>query len=119
MIEGTVTCNFEGGAPSNSAFTVTGNYSTSKGTATVDGVTYTTCVKMESSTSIDFTTTAKMKMTLYFGSGDSKANIKVDGTRVEGDLTTKTLTTTVEVGAHKLTKADSCNLFFIKLEPVE
>ena len=119
VIEGTVTCNFEGGAPSNSAFTVTGNYSTSKGTATVDGVTYTTCVKMESSTSIDFTTTAKMKMTLYFGSGDSKANIKVDGTRVEGDLTTKTLTTTVEVGAHKLTKADSCNLFFIKLEPVE
>ena len=119
VIEGTVTCNFEGGAPSNSAFTVTGNYSTSKGTATVDGVTYTTCVKMESSTSIDFTTTAKMKMTLYFGSGDSKANIKVDGTRVEGDLTIKTLTTTVEVGAHKLTKADSCNLFFIKLEPVE
>lgn len=119
VIEGIVTCNFEGGAPSNSAFTVTGNYSTSKGTATVDGVTYTTCVKMETSTFIYFTTTAKMKMTLYFGNDDLKANIRVDGTRVEGDPTTKTLTTTVEAGAHKLTKADSCNLFFIKLEPVE
>ena len=111
-----ITCDFAGKAPSNSFFSVSGNYSDSKGTATVDGTTYTTCLKIESSTSISFTTSAKMKMTLYFGSGDSKVNIKVDGTKVSGDTTTKTLTADLEPGSHKLTKADSCNLFYIKLE---
>ena len=111
-----ITCDFAGKAPSNTFFSVIGNYSNSKGTATVDGTTYTTCLKIESSTSISFTTSAKMKMTLYFGSGDSKVNIKVDGTKVSGDTTTKTLTADLEPGSHKLTKADSCNLFYIKLE---
>ena len=111
-----ITCDFASKAPSNSFFSVSGNYSDSKGTATVDGTTYTTCLKIESSTSISFTTSAKMKMTLYFGSGDSKVNIKVDGTKVSGDTTTKTLTADLEPGSHQLTKADSCNLFYIKLE---
>ena len=115
-IEGTIGCNFQSKAPSNTSFTVSGNYSDSKGTATVDGVTYTTCLKIESSTSISFTTTEKMKMTLYFGSNDTKCSIKVDGTKVSGDTATKTLTTEIEAGSHTLTKADSCNLFYIKLE---
>lgn len=117
-IEGTIGCNFQSKAPSNSSFTVSGNYSDSKGTATVDGVTYTTCLKIESSTSISFTTTEKMKMTLYFGSNDTKCSIKVDGTKVSGDTATKTLTTEIEAGSHTLTKADSCNLFYIKLEKI-
>ena len=115
-IEGTIGCNFQSKAPSNTSFTVSGNYSDSKGSATVDGVTYTTCLKIESSTSISFTTTEKMKMTLYFGSNDTKCSIKVDGTKVSGDTATKTLTTEIEAGSHTLTKADSCNLFYIKLE---
>ena len=115
-IEGTIGCNFQSKAPSNTSFTVSGNYSDSKGSATVDGVTYTTCLKIESSTSISFTTTEKMKMTLYFGSNDTKCSIKVDGTKVSGDTATKTLSTEIEAGSHTLTKADSCNLFYIKLE---
>ena len=115
-IEGTIDGNFQSKAPSNTSFTVSGNYSDSKGSATVDGVTYTTCLKIESSTSISFTTTEKMKMTLYFGSNDTKCSIKVDGTKVSGDTATKTLTTEIEAGSHTLTKADSCNLFYIKLE---
>ena len=117
-IEGTIGCNFQSKAPSNSSFTVSGNYSDSKGSATVDGVTYTTCLKIESSTSISFTTTEKMKMTLYFGSNDTKCSIKVDGTKVSGDTATKTLTTEIEAGSHTLIKADSCNLFYIKLEKI-
>ena len=117
-IEGTIGCNFQSKAPSNTSFTVSGNYSDSKGSATVDGVTYTTCLKIESSTSISFTTTEKMKMTLYFGSNDTKCSIKVDGTKVSGDTATKTLTTEIEAGSHTLTKADSCNLFYIKLEKI-
>ena len=115
-IEGTIGCNFQEKAPSNSAFTVVGNYSTSKGSATVDGTTYTTCLKIETATSITFTTSEEMEMTLYFGSEDTKCSIKVDGTKVAGDTTTKTLTTTIAAGSHTLTKADSCNLFYIKLE---
>ena len=115
-IEGTIGCNFQSKAPSNTSFTVSGNYSDSKGSATVDGVTYTTCLKIESSTSISFTTTEKMKMTLYFGSNDTKCSIKVDGTKVSGNTATKTLSTEIEAGSHTLTKADSCNLFYIKLE---
>ena len=117
-IEGTIGCNFQSKAPSNTSFTVSGNYSDSKGSATVDGVTYTTCLKIESSTSISFTTTEKMKMTLYFGSNDTKCSIKVDGTKVSGDTATKTLSTEIEAGSHTLTKADSCNLFYIKLEKI-
>ena len=117
-IEGTIGCNFQSKAPSNSSFTVSGNYSDSKGSATVNGVTYTTCLKIESSTSISFTTTEKMKMTLYFGSNDTKCSIKVDGTKVSGDTATKTLSTEIEAGSHTLIKADSCNLFFIKLEKI-
>ncbi|MDY3847428.1 MAG: pectate lyase [Prevotella sp.] len=116
---GEITCNFSGKTPSNSFFNISGNYSDSKGTATVNGVEYKVCLKIESSTSITFTTTVKMKMTLYFGSGDSKVNIKVDGTKVSGDTNTKTLTTELEAGSHTLTKADTCNLFYILLEPAE
>ena len=111
--EGTVLCTFTGGAPSSSLFSVTGNYSTSKGSATIDGTVYNTCVKMESSTSISFTLTESKKMTLYFADSET-ASIKVDGTKQTA--TGSTYTATVAAGSHTLTKADSRNLFGIKLE---
>ena len=114
--ESLITCHFTGKTPSNNFFTISGNYSNNKGTATVDGVTYKECLKIESSTSIAFTITEKMTMTLYFGSEDTKVNIKVDSEKVSGDTATKTLVTTLEPGLHTLTKGDTCNLFFIKLE---
>ena len=123
-IDGTVTCSFdENGKPSNDAFTVVANPGKNKGTATVDGVTYSTCIKLETATSIKFTTSVKMKMTLYFGSGDTKCTIKIDGQKAKDygatiDTTAKTLTAVLEAGEHELTKQDSGNLFFIKLEPV-
>ena len=114
--ESLITCHFTGKTPSNNFFTISGNYSNTKGTATVDGVTYKECLKIESSTSIAFTITEKMTMTLYFGSEDTNVNIKVDAKKISGDTATKTLVTTLEPGPHTLTKGDTCNLFFIKLE---
>ncbi len=115
--EGTIFCTFaKDGTPSNSFFTVVGNGSNSKGTATIDGVPYTTCLKLESSTSIKFTLTKSMVMTLYFGDTET-ASIKVDGTKRTSS--TSTYTETLAEGAHELTKADSRNLFGIKLEPKE
>lgn len=55
-----------------------------KGTATYDGVTYTTPLKMESSTSIKFTAPEAGKLTLVFGTEvDSAAgkNVKINGKR--------------------------------------
>lgn len=114
--EGTVLCTFTGKTPSSSIFTVTGNYSTSKGTATIDGNIYDTCVKMESSTSIDFTLSESKKVTIYFADTET-ASIKIDGTKKKGSESS--YTETLAAGAHKLTKADSRNVFGIKLEPVE
>ena len=114
--EGTVLCTFKDQKPSSSIFTVTGSYSTSKGTATIDGVSYNTCVKMESSTSIAFTLTESKKVTLYFADSET-ASIKIDGTKKTGDKSS--YTETLAAGAHTITKADTRNLFGIKLENAE
>ena len=115
-VEGTVLCTFEGKTPSSSLFTVTGNYSTSKGTATIDGTTYNTCVKMESATSITFTLAESMKATFYFADAET-ASLKVDGEKKTA--TESYYTETLSAGAHELTKADSRNLFGIKIEPLK
>ena len=101
---------------SDGFFTITGNYSNSKGTATVDGKTYDWCLKLESSTSVKFTTTKSYQMTLYFASTET-GSIKVDGTKKTSS--TNTYSETLAAGAHELTKADTRNLFYIKLEPTE
>ena len=109
-------CTFEGKTPSSSLFTVTGNYSTSKGTATIDGTTYNTCVKMESTTSITFTLAESMKATFYFADAET-ASLKIDGEKKTA--TVSCYTETLSAGAHELTKADSRNLFGIKIEPLK
>jgi len=112
VISASVECNFQNKAPSNSAFTVSGNYSTSKGQATVNGVTYTVCLKMESKTSVSFATDKSMTMTLVFAEGET-ASVKVDGEKVTSS--DNIITYTLPAGSHELTKANTCNLFYIGL----
>lgn len=74
-VEGTVIVNFENkkyGGENLNGFVVSGNGSGSKGSVTVGGTTYSQCLKMESSTSITFTTGEKMTLTLYFGTDDQR-----------------------------------------------
>lgn len=123
-IEGTVLVTFTGSKPSSSIVTVSGNYATNKGTATIDGTSYSTCVKMESATNISVTVDKKVTMTLYFSSADSKTNAKIDGKKPAEvnaviDSTAKTMTVTLDAGSHTITKQDTCNLFGIKLVPVK
>ena len=123
-IEGTVLVTFTGSKPSSSIVTVSGNYSTSKGTATIDGTSYSTCVKMESATNISVTVDKKVTMTLYFSSADTKTNAKIDGKKPAEvnaviDSAAKTMTVTMDAGSHTITKQDTCNLFGIKLVPVK
>lgn len=112
---GTVVISFEGKKPSSSIVTVTGNYSTSKGTAKYNNVTYSTCVKMESSTSIVVNAAKSYKMTLVFGDTET-ASAKINGTKVAGTGSTYTQ---VISGTTTITKANSVNLFAIVLEPQE
>lgn len=123
-IEGTVLVTFTDSKPSSSIVTVSGNYATNKGTATIDGTSYSTCVKMESATNISVTVDKKVTMTLYFSSADTKTNAKIDGKKPAEvnaviDSTAKTMTVTLDAGSHTITKQDTCNLFDIKLVPVK
>lgn len=123
-IEGTVLVTFTDSKPSSSIVTVSGNYATNKGTATIDGTSYSTCVKMESATNISVTVDKKVTMTLYFSSADTKTNAKIDGKKPAEvnaviDSTAKTMTVTLDAGSHTITKLDTCNLFGIKLVPVK
>ena len=123
-IEGTVLVTFTASKPSSSIVTVSGNYATNKGTATIDGTSYSTCVKMESATNISVTVDKKVTMTLYFSSADTKTNAKIDGKKPAEvnaviDSTAKTMTVTLDAGSHTITKQDTCNLFGIKLVPVK
>ena len=109
-----VSHSFEKGIESD-YFTINGNTSSSKGSVTYNGVTYSKCLKIESSTSITFTTTETMQLTLVLG-GSSNNNIKIDGEKVTG--TTNVIVVTLQAGTHTITKADVTNLFYIALDAV-
>lgn len=124
-ITASVECNFENGEPSDTGFTVTnGNYSTSRGTALVNGTTYTTALKIESTTEISFTTEGTMSMTLVLGSTKS-SHIKVDGTEYIGTTADDGChTVTIEnlgAGTHIITKSSNgeAALFYIGLSVTE
>ena len=114
-VDGTVLVTFTGNTPSSSIVTVTGKYSDSKGTATIDGTAYTNCVKMETSTSIKLALDKKVSATFYFGDSEI-ASMKVDGVKITA--TGSTYTTTLDAGTHEITKDKSVYLYGIKLVPV-
>jgi pectate lyase len=105
-------CYIINGAPTSSFYTFTScSFASGKGTVTVDGTTYTECVKMESATNISFTT--DQEYTLFLAFDKATANIKIDGTKVVA--TNGTISYPLAAGSHALTKADSNNLYYINL----
>ena len=120
VISAALECHFQDKKPSSSFFEVEGNYSDSKGSAKVNGVTYTVCLKLETSTSVTFTTDREMMLTLVFGSNDTKYDIKIDGVKHVGHADNGTsgqgtLTKLLPAGEHVLTKQSTGNLFYISL----
>ena len=115
--DGTILCTFDkNGIPSSDFFIVSGNGSNSKGSVTIDSVTYSTCLKIESATSVKFTLSKRMKLTLYFADGET-ASMKINGTKINGSGSVYSLV--LETGSYELTKDKSVNLFGIKLEPLD
>ncbi len=108
----TVVHNFTTSGLSSSFFTIAGNLSTTKGTATYNGLTLTQCLKIETSTSIRFTTTGTSTLKLVFNDANG-TRIKVDGTNYA--MTGGIVNTTLGTGAHTITKTDVANLFYIEL----
>jgi hypothetical protein len=104
-------CIFTGSKPSMSAVSVTGNYSTSKGSVTINGTKYTTCVKMESSTSVKVTVSGTQTVKLYFD-GASKS-FKVNGSS-KTTSSSGTWSGTFTSGTMTITKGDSMNLYAIE-----
>ena len=103
--------NFTKDGISSSFFSISGNLSTSKGTVNYGGQTLTQCLKMETATGISFNAPSSGKLTLVFA--ESAATIKLDGTKLTAS--NGVITADVSAGSHSLTKADSCNLFYMSL----
>ena len=114
VIEGTVTCSFIKDGTYSNVLSIVGNYSDSKGSMTINGTTYTWCLKMESATSITFTIDKPMTLNLYL---DGKCTAKIDGEKNTGS--NGVISVQLAAGSHEITKQDSCNLFLIELVPIE
>ena len=112
-IDKDVVHNFTEDATSSDYFEFIGSLSTSKGTVEYNGESLTRCLKMETSTSIEFTLSKKATVKLVFNA-DFEKSVKVNGEKV----TAKAGIVTVELaaGAHKITKGDSGNLFLIVVD---
>ncbi|MDP9955258.1 pectate lyase [Epilithonimonas hungarica] len=104
--------NFTTSGKVSTFYAITGNMNSTDGSQSYDGLTLTKRFKMESSTSINYTTTVESTLTLVFDADFSK-NVKFDGTNytaVNGIVTIPN----VAVGTHSITKGDTTNLFYIK-----
>ncbi|MCC2546730.1 T9SS type A sorting domain-containing protein [Hymenobacter sp. BT175] len=91
-------------------YTIVGNLSTSQGTVTYNGLTLTKCLKMESSTSVSFTTTAAATLTLVFNDAFS-GTVKVDN--VNQSVSAGRLTMTLPAGPHEILKGTTANLYYM------
>lgn len=102
-----------------SGFTIVGSTSNSKGTVIVDGTTYNTCLKMGSSSSITFSISEPMQMTLYFAnSADKRISVTnlSEITIPSSNIVTATLPSAGEY-VIKRTNGESY-LYYIALSPV-
>ena len=107
--------SFTKGTATINGVTITGNLKSDVASKTYNGATYTTALKMESATSISFTTTEKAVLTLITDGAASKT-VKVDGNKqaVDGD---GVITLEIDPGSHTVTKGDTMNLYAIIITP--
>jgi len=103
--------NFTTSGKISSFYTITGNINATNGLVTYNGLTLTNRLKMESSTSIRYTTIAASTLTLVFDSnftGTIRVN-NVSYTAVAGIVTV-----TLPAGIYTITKGSVANLFYIR-----
>ena len=102
--------NFTTSGKTSTFYTITGNMNSTAGNVSYAGLTLTACLKIESATTIIFTTTQAGTLTLVFDATFIKT-IKVDGvayTAVAGVVTIP-----ITAGLHTITKGDTTNLYYM------
>ncbi|MCD8293990.1 MAG: copper resistance protein CopC, partial [Clostridia bacterium] len=118
-----IQCWFTDGSPTNSYFTFTScNYSTSKGTAVINGETIKNCLKLETDTQVSFTTSnAGAVLTLVFADTETTPNVYLyKGSIDDSNKTTLSETasnvityTLGDADTYYLKKDGSYNIFYI------
>ena len=103
-----------GASGDNSFFTVSGNLKSNPDAKTYDGTTYKTALKMESATSIKFTTTQKSKITIVTDSSSKK--IKINTKNYTTDVSGILILENVAAGDIEIVKGESMNVYAIIVE---
>jgi pectate lyase len=104
--------NFTLSGKTSTFYSITGNMNSTAGSTTYDGLTLTARFKMESTTSITYTTIATSTLTLVFDPGFA-GKVKLNGvnyTAVDGIV----IIPSIPAGANTILKGDTTNLYYIK-----
>lgn len=104
--------NFTASGKISTFYTISGNMNSTNGSVSYAGLTLTSRLKIESSTTITFTTTQSGNLTLVLDATFNGA-IKVDGTSYTAIA--GIVTVSISAGSHTITKGDTTNLFYIKV----
>ena len=102
--------NFTTSGKTSTFYSITGNMNSTPGSVTYNGLTLTERLKIESSTSITYTTTSASTLTLVFDSSFT-GTIKVDN--VSYTASAGIVTASITAGSHTITKGSVANLFYI------
>lgn len=102
--------NFTVSGKTSSFYTIVGNMNSSSGSVTYAGLTLTERLKIESSTSIKFTTTAASVLTLVF---DSNFTGAIDVNNVPYTAAAGIVTVSLPAGAHTISKDSVAQLYYI------
>jgi len=105
--------NFTTSGKTSSFYAITGNMNSTAGSVTYAGLTLTARLKIESSTTITYTTTSASTLTLVFDSNFT-GTIKVNN--VSYTASAGIVTATIPVGTNTITKGSVANLFYISTE---
>lgn len=105
--------NFTTSGKTSSFYSITGNMNSTPGSVTYAGLTLTARLKIESSTSITYTTTSPSTLTLVFDSNFT-GTVKVNN--VSYTATGGIVTASIPAGSNTITKGSVANLFYISTE---
>jgi hypothetical protein len=102
--------NFTTSGKTSSFYSITGNMNSTPGSVTYNGLNLTERLKIESSTTINYTTTNASTLTLVFDANFT-GTIKVDN--VSYTASAGIVTASIAAGSHSITKGSVANLFYI------
>lgn len=105
--------NFTTSGKTSSFYTITGNMNSTPGSVTYNGLTLTERLKIESSTTVTYTTTSASTLTLVFDSNFT-GTVKVNNTSYTAAA--GIVTATIPAGTNTITKGSVANLFYISTE---